>query len=225
LFSKSKKLEEITKKNLQNAKDLFDSVLKDTFDTRVGKTKQIITSYKAVWEVKKLYEVCRKESSNIQQNQLCGDNGKYPIYGAGGFIRNVSFYHQNEEYIGIVKDGAVGRVFILPPFSSVTGTMQYLIPKTDVIKPKFLYYFLISMKFDRYIRGSTIPHIYFKDYSNAVIILPSLSDQKYITSKLDKLSEAINKLKSIYERKFQDLEEFKKSVLKNTFGEYYDYRK
>ena len=56
------------------------------------------------WQTKKLGEVCDKASSNVSQNQLANENRTYPIYGASGFIKNVSFYHQDKDYVSIVKD-------------------------------------------------------------------------------------------------------------------------
>ena len=55
-----------------------------------------------------LGDVCKKASSNIAQKDLLARTGKYPIFGASGFIKNVDFYHQNEEYIAVVAydDGA-----------------------------------------------------------------------------------------------------------------------
>ena len=82
-----------------------------------------------------LGDVCQKASSNIAQKDLLERTGKYPVFGASGFIKNIDFYHQKEEYIAIVKDGSgIGRTMLLPAYSSVIGTMQYLIPtkKYDV---------------------------------------------------------------------------------------------
>ena len=61
---------------------------------------------KYTWQIKKLSEICKKASSNISQNQLVDNYGDYPIYGAGGFLKKVNFYHQDKEYIGVIKDGA-----------------------------------------------------------------------------------------------------------------------
>lgn len=80
--------------------------------------------------IKKLGEICKKASSNISQNQLLDNNGDFPIYGASGLIKNVDFFHQENEYIGIVKDGAgIGRITLLPAKSSVIGTLQYILPQ------------------------------------------------------------------------------------------------
>lgn len=99
------------------------------------------------WQIKKLNEICDKASSNISQNQLKGEDGEYPIYGAGGFIKNISFYHRDKEYIAIIKDGAgIGRISLLPARSSVIGTLQYLIPK-EGIDIRFLFYILSGFDF------------------------------------------------------------------------------
>ena len=46
-----------------------------------------------------LGDVCSKGSSNIAQKDLDAHTGKYPIYGASGYIKSVDFYQQEDEYI------------------------------------------------------------------------------------------------------------------------------
>ena len=48
---------------------------------------------KKSWELKKLGDVCYSKSSNVSQNQLADEVGEYPIFGASGLIKNVSFYN------------------------------------------------------------------------------------------------------------------------------------
>ena len=110
------------------------------------------------WEIKKLGDVCDKSSSNVSQNQLGNDNGIYPIFGASGLIKNVSFYHQDKPYLSIVKDGAgVGRVTKMKAFTSVIGTLQYILPN-DGIDLDYLNYTLMSVDFKKYVAGAAIPH-------------------------------------------------------------------
>ena len=81
-----------------------------------------------------LDDVCKRESSNLKQSDVIDKAGDYPIYGAAGYIGNVDFYHQENPYVAVVKDGAgIGRTMLLPAKSSVIGTMQYLIPKSNVL--------------------------------------------------------------------------------------------
>ena len=142
----------------------------------------------------KLGDVCAKDSSNIAQKDLKDCFGKYPVYGAGGYIQNVDFYHQEDEYIAIVKDGAgVGRAMILPAKSSVIGTMQYIIPDKNKVDMYYLYYAIINMALGKYFSGATIPHIYFKDYQKEIFKLPDLETQKKIADNLKNIDLIIAK--------------------------------
>ena len=53
---------------------------------------------------------------------------------------------------------------------------------------------------------------------NLPIPCPSLKEQTVIVSKLDGLRNEVEKLKSIYQNKIDDLEELKKSVLQKAFS-------
>ena len=143
---------------------------------------------KKSFEIVKLFDVCNSETSNLTLKNLENNVGEYALYGASGFIKNIDFYKQDKEYIGVVKDGAgIGRVMLLEKNSSILGTMQYIIPKEN-INIKYLYYNLIKMNLSKYFTGSTIPHIYFKDYKNEKILLREKSEQKKISDVLDKIS-------------------------------------
>ena len=118
------------------------------------------------WEYGILEDAVTKGSSSISLNKVKDDDGEYPLYGAKGFMQNISFFHQDKEYLAIIKDGAgIGRVSQHPKQSSILGTMQYLIPKNG-FHLSFIKYFLYSIDFNKHRNGSTIPHIYFKDYKS-----------------------------------------------------------
>ena len=148
----------------------------------------------------KLGDVCAKDSSNIAQKDLKDCFGKYPVYGAGGYIQNVDFYHQEDEYIAIVKDGAgVGRVRILKKNSNCIGTMGII--TSDKINLAYLYYYLNYINLEKYVVGTTIPHIYFKDYGNLVIYIPNEEiqiRQARVMSQIDKKIKLKNNLKNKY---------------------------
>lgn len=139
----------------------------------------------------KLEDVCERGSSNLKQSDVVDKDGDYPIYGASGYIGNVDFYHQEQPYVAVVKDGAgIGRTTLHPAKSSVIGTMQYLLPKENVL-PEYLCYVVKYMHLEKYFTGATIPHIYFKDYKNEEFNLDSLDRQKEIVSTLHKIEKVI----------------------------------
>ena len=164
----------------------------------------------------KLGDVCFNESSNIAQKDLDGREGEYPIYGASGIIKNIDFYKCDLDYIAIVKDGGgVGRVMKLPAKSSVISTMQYIVPK-GCINIDYLYYLLCYLDLSKFRSGSTIPHIYFKDYKNENVSIFSLEEQREIAYKLKCVDNLIEKR----QRQLENLDKLIKSQFIEMFGGY-----
>ena len=140
----------------------------------------------------KLGDVCDRGTSNLRQTDVEGKSGNYPIYGAAGYIGNIDFFHQKKAYVAVVKDGAgVGRTMLLPAKSSVIGTMQYLIPKDNVL-PEYLCYVVKYMHLEKYFTGATIPHIYFRDYKNEKFNLDKLDKQTKIIKILSHVEKIID---------------------------------
>ncbi len=167
------------------------------------------------WKYISLNKAVKKESSNLSINKLKDESGKYPLYGASGFVKNISFYNQKKDYISIVKDGAgVGRLCINEGFSSVVGTLDYLIPSDD-FNINFLFYFLQSIDFKSYVKGSTIPHIYFKDYKQEMVPYLPIHKQKRIVEKLDTCMEQIDKAIQNVEQNIQNAKDLLESQLYN----------
>ena len=137
----------------------------------------------------------------------------YTIYGASGILKKVDFYEEENEFVSIVKDGAgVGRLFLCEAKSSVLGTMDIIKSKSDV-NTYFLFYQLSNIDFTKYVTGSTIPHIYFKDYKKEKLKIPSSDEQNKIANFLASIDEKIETEKKILEQ----YENQKKYLLANLF--------
>ena len=160
----------------------------------------------------KLKDICECKSSTISLSDIEYDDGIYPIYGADGEIKKINCYQNDKEYLAIIKDGAgVGKTIICNKKSSIISTLNALIPNDIPI-----YYFneLISkIDFSKYIVGSGIPHIYFKDYSNEKLYLHS-EKEKTLINKLFK--NTIVKIE-LEKNKLQLLEALKKGLIQNMF--------
>lgn len=142
----------------------------------------------------RLEDICEKGSSKLKQSDVIDQNGLYPVYGASGYLGNVNTYQQSNYYVAVVKDGAgIGRTMLLPPKSSIIGTMQYLIPKDNVL-PEYLYYVVKAKHLEKYFSGATIPHIYFKDYKNEQFDLVSFEEQREIINRIKKIEIIIDDL-------------------------------
>ena len=149
----------------------------------------------------RLKEIVNCESSNITLADIENDNGIYPVYGATGFIKNIKNYKFDSEYIAIVKDGAgVGRTMICPKNSSILTTMNALTIKNNY-PLNYICEMINTISFDKYIVGSGIPHIYFKDYGNEEFMLHNENDAnkfdsvfKCLDRKIELLNVSLDKL-------------------------------
>ena len=162
----------------------------------------------------RLEDVCRRGSSNLKQSDIIGKMGEYPVFGASGHIGNIDFYHQEQSYVAVVKDGAgIGRTNLYPAKSSVIGTMQYLLPKNNVL-PEYLCYVVRYMHLEKYFSGATIPHIYFRDYKNEVFNLDSLDKQADVIEILKRVEVVI----SLRQQQLQKLDNLIKARFVELFG-------
>ena len=160
----------------------------------------------------KLEDVCDRGTSNLRQVDVEGKTGGYPIFGAAGYIGNVDFFHQEKAYVAVVKDGAgIGRTMLLPAKSSVIGTMQYLIPKANVL-PEYLCYVVKYMHLEKYFTGATIPHIYFRDYKNEKFNLDRLDRQieiikilGHVEKIIDTKKQELQKLDTLIKARFVEM--------------------
>lgn len=165
------------------------------------------------WEEKKLGEVANKKSSNISANKIEDNFGDYIIYGASGILKKIDFYKEEDDYISIVKDGAgVGRLLYCKGQSSVLGTMEIIRPN-EGIDTYYLFCLLSNIDFVKYVTGSTIPHIYFKDYSSENCGLPCLEEQNKIANFLSAIDDKINHCQTQIEK----TEVWKKGLLQQMF--------
>ena len=178
------------------------------------------------YSIKQIKDICDKGSSNVAQKDLEGHDGKYPIYGASGFIKNVDFYHQDKEYVGIVKDGSgIGRVSFYPPKSSLIGTLQYIFPKAQY-DIRYVGYCLQSLDLASYRQGAAIPHIYFRDYGEReVLVAKDKEEQQRIVDILDREFAKIDALKANAEKSLQAAKDLFQATLKKELEPKDDWKK
>ena len=176
-------------------------------------TQKLRFNFKDKWKQFKLKNLLTVKSSNISINQLEDNTGEYPLYGASGFLKNIDFCEMETDYISIVKDGSgVGNLSYHEKNSSIVNTSQYLLPKKD-FDIHFLYYQLQTLNLLKYVNGSSIPHIYFKDYCIEKVSVPSLPEQQQI----GKLFVDTDKTLENIDNCIRITQEFKKGLLQQMF--------
>ena len=160
----------------------------------------------------KLKDICECKSSTISLSDIEYDDGIYPIYGANGEIKKINSYQNDKDYLAIIKDGAgVGKTIICNKKSSIIATLSALIPNGIPV-----YYFnelINKIDFSKYIVGSGIPHIYFKDYSNEKLYLHEEKKRILINNLFKKIIIKIE----LEENKIHLLETLKKGLMQNMF--------
>lgn len=165
------------------------------------------------WERRKLKDMVLYVSSNLTAKDAL-EKGLYDLYDANSIIGKTNTIPIPSEYISIIKDGAgVGRIRLMPKNTLFIGTMGGLI--ADRANLRFVYSLLNRFNLGDEFSGSTIPHIYFKDYGNNEYYIPCLKEQKLIGSYFTNL----DKLIILHKRKYEKLEQIKKSLLEKMFAQ------
>lgn len=129
-------------------------------------------------------------SSTLQESEV-SPNGLYKVFGANGLVGYTDVPQMNGDSILVIKDGSgVGTASYAQGKFSVIGTLNYLTVLGNN-NLRYLYFALSVFNFQSYKTGMAIPHIYFKDYGNAKIYCPSLTEQKRVANMLDKMESKL----------------------------------
>lgn len=160
----------------------------------------------------KLKYLCTSYSTPITQDQI-NENGQYKVYGASGLVGYLPNEGCKTTYLGIVKDGAgVGRINAYEAGSYLLGTMAYIIPNSGV-NIKWLKYAIMSLDLGKSISKTTIPHIYFSEYSNRKVGWSSLDTQARIADFLDYKCDEIDSVIAITQKTIEEYKALKQSII------------
>jgi len=221
--------------NLKNAKELFQSKLQAIFDN--GKLK----IDNGEWVEKKLGEIAldfsRGKSKHRPRNWNGLFNGKYPFIQTGD-VRNankyINNYSQTYNEIGLAqsklwKKGTIcitiaaniAETAILSFDSCFPDSIIGLLTNPQKANLDYTYYLLQYYKsyLQKLGKGSAQDNINLGTFEKETFPFPkSLETQEQIVAQLDKLQSETKKLEAIYQKKIEDLEELKKSVLQKAFN-------
>jgi len=233
-FATIDKAKENTEKNLQNAKDLFQSELNSIF-AKKGKD----------WEEKPLGEITTKIGSGATPR---GGNASYKSEGIS-LIRSMNVHdgYFKEKNLAFIDDkqakelsnvtleendvllnitgASVARCCVVPKEylpARVNQHVSIIRPKKEIMNPLFLNLLLTSRYYkDQLLKtgeqGATRQAITKAQLQSFVIYYPTLKDQRKIVVNMNTLSAQTQKLESIYQKKLNDLEGLKESILEKAF--------
>lgn len=227
---------ENAEKNLQNARELFESYLQSVFANPWDG-----------WAEKKLGDVTTKIGSGATPR---GGNESYKDEGIS-LIRSMNVHDRNfkEKNLAFIDEeqakdlsnvtleendillnitgASVARCCIIPVEylpARVNQHVSIIRPKQGVINSYFLNYLLTSKFYKDQLlftgeQGATRQAITKVQIQDFKICFPkSLPEQRAIVAKLDALSAETKKFEAIYRQKLTDLDELKKSILQKAFA-------
>ena len=216
-------------KNIQNAKELFQS-----------KLNQVFSEKGEGWEEKIMQDLCEKITDGTHQT---------PTYFDSGYIflssRNVTSgkidwdnikYIDEKQHKELHKRVSPRRGDILLAKNGTTGVAAMVdkdvvfdiyvslawIRSKGEIAPEYLLYFINSpiakKQFNSRLKGIGVPNLHLKEIKEVRVNYPSsLETQKQIVKHLDQLSAQTEFLRQKYQQKLANLEELKKSILEKAF--------
>lgn len=154
--------------------------------------------------------------STAQKQSDVLENGEYKVYGASGLVGYLDTFGADTPYIGIVKDGAgVGRTNIYNAYTSLLGTMAYIVPRNpDNTNLHFLQYAISALNLGETAGDkATIPHIYFSVYGNKYILHVPVDTQKKIATYLNQKCDKVNSLIQNVQTQIEKLKAYKQSLI------------
>ena len=197
--------------NIQNAKELFESYLKNVFDNKGDD-----------WEEKTLGEVVDIKTGKLNSNAM-EENGKYPFFTCSRKIFAINEYAFDSKAVLLAGNNASGDFnvkYYKGKFNAYQRTYVITVNSENellysYLKHKLLFHLSV---FKKQSVGANTKFLKLGMIKGVKIILPPIEQQKQIVQKLDSLSIECEKLEAIYTQKIADLEEMKKSVLQKAFS-------
>jgi len=205
-FAKIDQAKANIEKNIENAKELFQSKLNEIFSQR-GEG----------WEEKVFKEICVLQRGFDLPKRL-RSKGKYDLVTSSGVKDSHSEYKVEGPGVITGRSGSIGNVFYVENKFWPLNTALYIKDFKGNYE-KYVYYFLRDFDLSQYASGAGVPTLN-RNFVHDVIVLSTvdIEEQKDIVETLDLLEMKIEKVKSFYLDKLRSLEDLKKSLLQKAFS-------
>ena len=226
-FAKIDTIKQNAERNLQNAKELFQSVLDQSF----------ISS--ETYGVKKIIDILEKTETT---NPLNKPNFFFKYIDVSSVSNKTFRIEETSTIIGkdapsrarklIKKDDVIfatvrptlKRISVIPEEfnNEICSTGYCVLRPSEKTLTNWIFYFLQTTSFlsimERLQRGASYPAVTDGDIKNQNIPVPPISEQQQIVSKLDALSAKCKELENNYLKTVNDCDELKKAILAKAFN-------
>ena len=226
-FAKIDALKANAEKNLQNAKDLFQSALKKELEPKEG------------WITKTLGEVCDVQcgSTPLRSEPLFWENGTYPWFTVDDIREQGRVITDTKQKITklawdklrvfpansvlLCCTASVGEYAITTiPLTSNQQFNGLTIKKGIDITPMYLFHFASTLK-EKLLKLSgkaTIDFVSGTKVKSIEIAFPPVIDQQSIVARLDALNEKCKTLQANYEKTLSLCDDMKQALLRKAFN-------
>ena len=221
--------------NLKNAKELFESYLEDLFSILFRERDK-----RTVSELAKVIGGYSFKSTDFKKE------GKYQVIRMGNVRPGIIRENESPVFIDEIDDKALSKALLLPNdvIITQTGTKKkrdygftviiekenYLLNQriasirfSDKYLPKFFLYFSWTNIFkDQYFANETGTvgqgNVGIGAITEAIVPFIPVNEQKMIIDRIDAVRIETQNLEAVYQKKIDDLEELKKSILQKAFA-------
>ncbi len=206
--------------NLKNARELFNSYLEGVFEKKGDG-----------WEEKRIDEICKLINGRAYKKEELLSKGKYRVLRVGNFFTNEHWYYSDLE---LDEDKYCDKEDLLYAWSASFGPRIWMgekiiyhyhiwkvIPDVNFVKKDFLF---TLFEWDKekikaaFGTGTTMIHVSKGSMENRIVPVPPIPEQETIVRQLDALRAETQKLEALYQKKLDNLEELKKSILQKAFA-------
>lgn len=225
-FAAIAKAKENTEKNLKNANAIFESKLQNLFTELYSRQKKLgeVSKLNYGYTQKALYNPVGPKFlriTDIQENSVNWELVPFCKINEN----QIRKYQLNDNDIVFARTGATtGKSFLIkspPPAVFASYLIRLKILDSTKLIPEFLLFFFQTNAYWKSINaglsGSAQGGFNASKLSEIMIPLPSVSEQQRIIIVLNELLTEIKKLKFLYEKKENNLDDLKKSILQIAF--------
>lgn len=221
-FASIDKAKSNIERNIENAKELFQSKLNEIFfQTGEG------------WDKKTLGELGKVCMCKRIMKHQTSPEGDIPFYKIGTFGKSPNAFIDNETYISfkekysfpkvgdilISASGTIGRRVIYDgePAYFQDSNIVWIDNTEDLVSNDYLYHFYGVCNWNPS-KGATISRLYNADLRRIEISFPNIKTQKLLVEKMVALQNNFEAIQLSYEVKLKNLTELKKSILQKAFS-------
>ena len=193
-------------KNIDNAKELFQSKLNEIFSQK-GEG----------WEEKTFKDVCVLQRGFDLPKRL-RVQGDYPLVSSSGIID--SHVESKVSAPGVVtgRSGSIGNLFYIEEDFWPLNTTLYVKDFKGNLE-EYVYYFIKQFDLKRFSSGAGVPTLN-RNFVHDEIVFSTNSNkvQKKIVTQLNSLNSQAEQIQATYKQKLTNLEDLKKSLLEQAFA-------